>query len=157
MKGKIISTLNKKNIALILLIILVILSAFFSFYKKNMEKGKACFKDFCFNVDLAVSFKDKEKGLMMRESMGTNEGMLFIYEKEGLYGFWMKNTKIPLDIIWINAENEVVFINQNTLPCNQQQCPIIDPGKNAKYVLEINAGTAEKTGIKSGDKIDLIF
>jgi len=146
----------RNNVALILLIILIILSAFFVF-KKNMEKKKACFRNNCFTVDLAVSFEDKKTGLMFRDSLEADKGMLFVYDKEGIYSFWMKNTKIPLDIIWIDEKNEVVYINLNTQPCNEENCPTITPDRNAKYVLEINAGMAGKIGLEIGDKMDLSF
>jgi len=145
----------KNSLVLILLVILIILSVFFIF--KNMNKGKACFKDNCFEVDLAVSLGEKEKGLMFKSEMDINRGMLFVYDKEGIYSFWMKNTMIPLDIIWINAESEVVYINTYTQPCEVENCLSVNPEKNAKYVLEINAGMADKIGLKVGDKIDLNF
>jgi len=150
---------NKKNLALILLIFLIILSAFFVsiFKQKNMNKGKACFKANCFDVDLAVSLREKEKGLMFKDILDINKGMLFVYDDEGAYSFWMKNTKIPLDIIWINSKSEVVYINANTQPCDEVNCPAINPGNNAKYVLEINAGMADNIGLKINDKLDLSF
>ena len=66
----------------------------------------------------------------------------------------MKNTLIPLDIIWINANNEVVFISENTIPCEKDFCPSIEPVREAKYVLEINGGLVEKIGLKIGDKLE---
>ncbi len=93
---------------------------------------------------------------MFREKLDLDKGMLFIFEEEGEYSFWMKNTLIPLDIIWINKAKEVVFISGNTQPCQEEySCSSINPGKNAKYVLEINAGIAEKIGLKVGDKITI--
>ena len=60
-----------------------------------------------------------KNGLMFRENMDSDRGMLFIFEKEGEYPFWMKNTLIPLDIIWINKDKEVVFISENAQPCEE--------------------------------------
>lgn len=91
------------------------------------------------------------QGLMERQSLNKNEGMLFIFKQEGIYPFWMKNTLIPLDIIWISKEKKIVFINKNSQPCGTADCPIINPGVKAKYVLEINAGISEEIGLETGD------
>jgi len=94
---------------------------------------------------------------MSRESLEPNQGMLFIFEKEGEYPFWMKNTLIPLDIIWINGEKNVVFVSQNTQPCLEDPCPTIEPNEKAKYVLEINGGISKEMGLAVGDKIDIEY
>ena len=118
------------------------------------EKISVCFEDHCFNVELAKTVGEISHGLMFRKSLAVNAGMLFVFEKEGAYPFWMKNTFIPLDIIWINGEKEVVFVSENTQPCKDEYfCPSISHGKNARYVLEVNGGTAEKIGLKIGDQI----
>ena len=90
---------------------------------------------------------------MFRESLEDNRGMLFIYDFDGEYNFWMKNTLIPLDIIWINSEKEVVYIEYSAQPC-QEICESINPGKDAKYILEINGGKANEIGLEIGDKIN---
>jgi len=155
----------KNSLVLILLIILIVLSVFcISIFKqKNMGKAAACFKDSCFEVELAVSFEEKKTGLMFRDSLEAGKGMLFVFDKEDIRSFWMKNTLIPLDIIWIDDKSEVVYISSNAQPCLPAQadkegnCPGISSDKNAKYVLEINGGIAEKIGVKIGDKVDLSF
>jgi uncharacterized protein len=125
----------------------------FFIYKNNFEKN-VCFGDNCFIVELAKTEKKISQGLMFRESLASNRGMLFIFAQPGIYSFWMKNTKIPLDIIWLNDKKEVVFLANNVVPCYQEFCPSINPGERAKYVLEINAGLAEKIGLKMGDKLN---
>ncbi len=114
---------------------------------------EVCLEENCFLVELAKTNDEKSKGLMFREFLEDNQGMLFIYNLDGEYNFWMKNTLIPLDIIWINAEREIVHIEHKAQPCDEQ-CEIIKPEKNARFVLEINGGLAEKLGIKLGNKID---
>ena len=94
---------------------------------------------------------------MFREKLDADKGMLFIYEKEGKYPFWMKNTLIPLDIIWIDKNKEVVFISANAQPCKEDYCPSILPPENAKYVLEINGGVSEKIGLAIGEAVDIAF
>jgi len=123
------------------------------FLAAQKTTGKACYKDFCFKVELAKTKEEREKGLMFREKLDENKGMLFIFEKEGFHGFWMKNTLIPLDIIWMNSEGKIVYIKENAQPCKGMLCPVFIPGKKAKYVLEINAGKVKELGIKVGDQI----
>ncbi|HIH36825.1 MAG TPA: DUF192 domain-containing protein [Methanocellales archaeon] len=109
-------------------------------------------KDNCFYVELAATPDDRTLGLMFREHLDPDKGMLFIFEEEGVRPFWMKNTLTPLDIIWISEDQEVVFISKNTQPCKTDICPGINPGKKAKYVLELNGGISDKIGLSVGDK-----
>ncbi|KHO46673.1 MAG: hypothetical protein QS98_C0002G0121 [archaeon GW2011_AR3] len=115
-----------------------------------------CFKEVCFEIERATTPVDRERGLMNRESLDEQAGMLFIFEREGIYGFWMKNTLIPLDIIWINKDGKVVHIAPNAQPCSGEPCTLNEPTAPAKYVLEINAGLAEKLGIKTGSQADIV-
>ena len=103
-------------------------------------------------VELAITQAERLQGLMFRESL--NGGMLFLFEEEKIYPFWMKNTLIPLDMIWINENLEVVHIAKNIQPC-QETCNNIKPSAKAKYVLELNALETDKFDIKVGDKITL--
>ncbi|MDD5146456.1 MAG: DUF192 domain-containing protein [Candidatus Pacebacteria bacterium] len=121
------------------------------------ETKKVCFGGNCFRVELAQTEAERNKGLMFRDKLGPDRGMLFIFEQEGLYPFWMKNTLIPLDMIWINQNKEVVFIVENVQPCVQDFCPSINPDINASYVLELNAGTANKIGLKVGDTLTMNY
>ncbi|MEK7080259.1 MAG: DUF192 domain-containing protein [Patescibacteria group bacterium] len=121
-----------------------------SYFSLKQEKS-VCFESFCFEVEIAKTPLELSQGLMFRKSLGQNKGMLFIFEKEGIYPFWMKNTLIPLDIIWIDENNKVVFISENTQPCPQKDCLQIIPQAEAKYVLELNAGQAREAKIKIGD------
>lgn len=142
------------------LFFVLVLSPFFS---QKLTRGTVCIHTHCFEVQVAKTFWQKEKGLMFRESLEKNEGMLFVFEKEGNYPFWMKNTLIPLDMIWINQKKEIVFIKENALPCknlfafekreDENNCPVIDPNTNAKYVLEINGGASEEMGFILGNKV----
>ena len=105
------------------------------------------------NIELATTPLERTKGLMFRENL--QGGMLFIFEEEDTHSFWMKNTLIPLDIIWLNKNKEVVFIKKNAQPCKEKYCQSITPTKKAKYVLELNAFESDKLDIKVGNKIDL--
>jgi uncharacterized membrane protein (UPF0127 family) len=121
----------------------------------QFSKGEVCFEHLsvgrCFQVEIAKTALERDRGLMHRESLDKNKGMLFIFDREGIYPFWMKNTLIALDIIWIDENNKVVFIKQNAQPCETLICPSVIPSAKAKYVLEINAGLVERLQIKTGD------
>jgi len=117
------------------------------------EQNRVCFKDKCFNVELAITSDELYQGLMFRDRLGCDKGMLFIFKESKKYGFWMKNTYIPLDIIWINQEKEVVFIKERAQPCESNLCQAIYPDKKAKYVLEVNQGVIDEIGISLGDKL----
>lgn len=103
-------------------------------------------------VELALDGYSQAKGLMFRESMPENAGMLFMFEKTQPLSFWMKNTLIPLDIIYITETGDVVNI-VTAEPCKIKNCPSYPSASSAKYVLELNAGRANELGLKAGDNI----
>src|SRR3989344_3516093 len=109
--------MKKRNFYLLImgLIILILLFLYF-----NSNKNKVCFFEKCFDIEIASTSEELSKGLMFRENLEKNSGMLFIFPENGIYGFWMKNTLIPLDIIWINSNKEIVFIKDNALPCKTE-------------------------------------
>lgn len=138
----------------IIVIILGLIFVYIIFGDKQQE-SRICFNDNCFNVSLALTPYEQFKGLMLVDNLDEDKGMLFVFENDGIYPFWMKNTLIPLDIIWINLNDKVVFISRNTQPCKSILCTSIDPGKQARYVLEINAGISDKIGLAVGDKLTI--
>ncbi|WP_434052085.1 MAG: DUF192 domain-containing protein [Roseibium sp.] len=103
-----------------------------------------------FTVEVAVTAPERSRGLMFREEMAADHGMLFIFEQEGDRYFWMKNTPLPLDIIYIDAAGKIVSIAADTTPFSEQTIPSAAP---AKYVLELNAGTSAELGIGVGDTV----
>jgi len=106
------------------------------------------------NVEIADDNKEREKGLMFRERLNENDGMLFIFDYEEYRTFWMKNTLIALDMIFIDENLEINGI-VNAVPCREDPCIVYESSKPAKYVLEVNSGFAAKNSIKIGDKIIL--
>ena len=117
---------------------------------------KICFDDSCFEVELPRTNQEFMTGLMFREHLPENEGMLFVFQEEAKHSFWMKNTLIPLDIIWMNKDLEVVHIETAT-PCEEEPCTVYAPTEEALYVLEINAGLAEKNDVFIGSKVSIFF
>ena len=146
----------KMKIFLSVFFLTVLIAAVF-FLSDGKNRGgeieKVCFREYCFLVELAETPEEKSYGLMFRENLEADKGMLFIFEKERKYGFWMKNTLIPLDIIWLDKDKKVVFIKSNASPCAEDSCPVINPETPAMYVLEINGGLAEKIGLTIGSKL----
>ena len=125
--------------------------------KKSFEPKRIGFQENCFSLELADTVKKRVQGLMFRKELAEDKGMLFVFPKQGVYSFWMENTLISLDIIWLSQENEVVFIKHNALPCKIETCKNIKPDVFAKYVLEINAGLAKEMDLKIGDKFSFEF
>ena len=106
---------------------------------------------FVYSVEIAADPELRAQGLMYRDQLRPAAGMLFFFPADGDYGFWMKNTIIPLDMIWIDAARKVVHIKTDVPPCKIEQCPSYDPGVQSRYVLELAAGEAVKRGLKVGD------
>lgn len=122
-----------------------------------MKTGSVKFGSHNFNVEIAETLIEKAKGLMGREELPDLYGMLFIFSFESFYPFTMRGMKIPIDIIWLNRKEEIVYISEFLKPCRTLFCPAINPWKKTKYVLEVNAGTAKKLGLKIGDRAEIIL
>ncbi|WP_375238600.1 DUF192 domain-containing protein [Aurantibacter sp.] len=105
------------------------------------------------DIEFAETEYETQTGLMYRNSMKQNQGMLFIFKDEKPRSFYMKNTRIPLDIIYINANQKIVSFQENAEPFNQNSLP---SNKGAKYVLEVNAGLAKQWNLQVGNSISYI-
>lgn len=106
---------------------------------------------FVVRVEPVAEDELRAQGLMFRDHLDPGTGMLFFFPQDGVYSFWMKNTRIPLDMIWIDAEKKVVHIKNDVPPCRIENCPSYDPGVPARYVLEVAGGEAAKNGFRVGD------
>ena len=103
-----------------------------------------------FSVELAKTGRDLDRGLMGRKSLPDGEGMLFDFGSEQRLDMWMKNTFIPLDMIFIGADGRIRRIAENTKPLSKR---LISSGGRVRAVLEVNAGTARKLGLAPGDAV----
>ena len=108
-------------------------------------------------VEIADSPMERAIGLMNRDSLDENSGMIFVFNNEGIRSFWMMDTLKPLDMIFVSQDLEIVHIHHNVQPCVDDPCKTYSSIKPAKYVVEVNGGFAEEHGIKIGDKIFLIL
>ncbi len=103
-----------------------------------------------FSVEVADDARERSLGLMHRESMATSAGMLFVYEHPQRVSFWMRNTLIPLDMIFADGAGRVKRIHANAVPLDETG---IEGGDGIQYVLEINGGLAERLGITEGSEL----
>jgi uncharacterized membrane protein (UPF0127 family) len=90
---------------------------------------------------------------MFRENLEWNRGMLFVFDEERTLSFWMKNTLIPLDMLFIDADLRIIDVKENVPPCKEDPCPSYTSEQPAKYVLEVNSGFALKNNLEIGDMI----
>ena len=108
-----------------------------------------------FAVEIADTREKQALGLMFRDEMPADQGMLFIFPNEAPRSFWMKNTRIPLDIMYFDKDLIMVSISADTQPCRVSRCPSYPSSAPAKYVLELNAGTASELGVGPGDRLTI--
>ncbi|MFY9299616.1 MAG: DUF192 domain-containing protein [Candidatus Nitrosotenuis sp.] len=122
---------------------------------EKYDQAKVVVNGFEIMADIALTNEQKAKGLAIKDSLNENEGMLFIFQQEGKYGFWMNGMKFPIDIFWLNKAGKVIHIETNLQPCaSKSECPTFNPQENTLYVLETVAGFAEKHGVKIGTDVD---
>ncbi|MEI7765707.1 MAG: DUF192 domain-containing protein [bacterium] len=105
-------------------------------------------------VDLALDIKDQGKGLSGRNSLLSDEGMLFIFSKPDKNYFWMKEMNFPIDMVWIGDDFKVIYIKNNAQPSSYPES--FGPDVDSRYVLEISAGFSEKNNLKVGDFVEFL-
>jgi uncharacterized protein len=110
-----------------------------------------------YSVEVARTPEETSQGLMYRESLPPRTGMIFLFSDSTPHHFWMKNTMIPLDIIWMDASGKVVFVSSNTPPCRSDPCPTYGPDttSTAPVVLEIAGAAAATEGVRVGSNLKL--
>ena len=163
-KGK--NILSRSNV-LVMIIILIIVGFFVvnNFIEKNepeveyytfKKEGELTFTDSLGNtktkIDLEIADNEYERqlGLMNRKSMEENQGMIFIFPREEYQSFWMRNTLIPLDMIFVNKDQKIITIHKDTKVLSAQSYPSTAP---AMYVVEVTGGFTDRHNIVLGDKI----
>lgn len=150
---------KKTKIIVIILAVVIILIISITIFTINLLQPKkdlmdVCFDKTCFQSELADTLEERTVGLMYREQLDEDKGMFFVFDESKIWGFWMKNTYIPLDMIWISEDFKVVYI-AHAVPCLNETCISYRPDKEAKYVLEINSGMTDKYNITLGQKVFL--
>ena len=122
-----------------------------NFSEISINNGEKIIK---IKVEIADDNEERQHGLMFRETLDEYSGMFFIFENENYQTFWMKKTLIPLDIVFIDKNFEIVEIKY-AVPCRQNPCPLYKSSKPAKYVLEVNSNFTTRNNIDVGDRIVL--
>ncbi len=139
-------TLGFLVVAIVLLFLLIS-------YRPETKFTSVCFSNVCITAEIADTPAKHSQGLMFREELEENEGMLFVFGSEGIYPFWMKNTHIPLDIIWIDRNSTIVHV-EHAVPYTGNYL-LYSSNMPAKYVIEIKAGFVENNKINLGDKVSI--
>ena len=104
-------------------------------------------------IEVANDDDTRAQGLMFRDRVPEGTGMLFMFAQSGDFPFWMKNTLVPLDMIWIDDQKRVVHVEHDVPPCKADPCPSYPPHAVAKYVLELGAGQAAKHRVVNGSTL----
>ena len=107
------------------------------------------------NVEIAATQAEREHGLMYRGELDTKQGMLFIYNDLGQRSVWMKNTLIPLDVLFLAEDGSILSMIDNLPPCKQDPCTVYDSNAEAKFMLELTAGFIKQNHLKIGQKLHL--
>jgi uncharacterized membrane protein (UPF0127 family) len=105
------------------------------------------------HIEMAADDATRQQGLMFRDQLAQDRGMLFLFPRNGNYPFWMKNTLIPLDMIWIDEQKRIVHIAHDVPPCIADPCPSVPTEGEARYVLEVGAGVAARHGLANGQPL----
>ncbi len=106
-------------------------------------------------AEVRVTDIEIARGMMFRESLAPDRGMLFVHQKPAHYSYWMYQVTIPLDIIWLDTSRTIVEIHENTPPCSTKasECPSYGGRQQAQYVLELAGGMTAKYGLKTGQRL----
>ncbi|MBF0387592.1 MAG: DUF192 domain-containing protein [Candidatus Omnitrophica bacterium] len=114
---------------------------------------EVCTEYKCFNSQVKSTEAERAQGLMWQDDLPDDQGMLFVFDVPGEYPFWMRNMKFPIDILWLDGEKRVVHMELSVPPCVKDPCPVYAPQSKALYVLEIQSGQVDASGIHIGDKL----
>lgn len=158
------SLLSKRNISIAVLAIVLIVAVYFLFIRKKssepewVREGEVTFLNSAsrntlakIEIEAATNPTERQQGLMYRSHMDEDKGMLFIFDHEDMQSFWMKNTIIPLDIIFIDSKGVINTIHRKTSPFSEKSLP--SKGKS-QFVVEVNGGFCQRHNINEGDLIE---
>jgi uncharacterized membrane protein (UPF0127 family) len=141
------------------LVCLLFISVAAASAESGADKQESSLRKITFSTDLTIQAEiadtdaKRELGLMFRETLAKDRGMLFIFDRPDIYRFWMKNCRISLDMIWLDQSKRIVSVTSNAPPCTGDPCPTYYPGEKALYVIETVAGFANEHGLKPGMKV----
>ncbi len=108
-----------------------------------------------FDVEIAADPASQARGLMFREHLAPGNGMLFVFPDTAPRAFWMKNTKIPLDMLFFDSARKLVSVQRQASPCRMDPCQLYPSEGPARYVLELNGGASDALDLKPGDEMQI--
>jgi len=108
-------------------------------------------------AELALDAASRARGVMFRDRMDEDQGMLFVFEREELSSFWMLNVRFPIDILWVDKDKRIVHIESDVPPCPKEPCPSYPTSKPALYVLELKSGVAVAHKIKLYERLEFVL
>jgi len=149
---------KKKTILVSLALLTTITSVYYFFFWTSPEKVKVKIKDKTYTLEMAKTIAQKTKGLSQRESLCSDCGMIFVYSFEQRLPFWMKDTLLTLDIIWLDQNGRIVHLEKTVPPKSKNEngnYKLYNPSAKAQYVIELNAGQIDQLQLNTGDLIDL--
>ena len=132
--------LNKIYAAVLVVILLVTTIGGYYYFLRPLRMTSIMIGGIVLTVELAETSSEQVKGLSDRNALPSDHGMLFVFDHEDYWGFWMKDMKFPLDIIWFDATRDAVFIETNLQACSPNSCPVYIPTAKSMYVLEVDSG-----------------
>lgn len=144
----------KKFITFLVLVVLGF-SIYYFFFRNTGPSVQI--NDQRISVEIADQPEEQRLGLMNRETLAQDAGMLFTYPEPKIPSFWMKNMKIPLDIIFMSSDKTINHIEKNVPPCKAREdgrCEMYGSPKPSQYILEVNSGYADQKGFKVGDQVE---
>lgn len=146
---------TRTTVILVIGLVVLIIASALSFIATHFEpKTEIRIGAVVYAARVADTPSERGRGLSGVPSMGANDALLMAYPQESEWGIWMKDMKVPIDIIWINDKKEIVHIVKNASPESYAKQETFQPKKPARYVLEVAAGSTSKNGIKVGDKAE---
>lgn len=135
----------------------VLLIGFLYYSSQPLTYGQGLIemKKTSFPVEIAKNHTQRKQGLMFRDTLEKGHGMLFVFPWSTKVSFWMKNTNMPLDILFFDKHHRFINGHYNVPPCVSESCPIYYSNADALYVVEVNAGEAQQLALKPGDLLSI--
>ncbi|MCA9348933.1 DUF192 domain-containing protein [Candidatus Saccharibacteria bacterium] len=154
---KIKSALRRSNRVILLIVVLAAIGVASSLllYQQSISTNQAQPTSLGIHLEYAITSVERSRGLSGRPTLDEESGMLFVFESENYYSFWMKDMNFPLDIIWMDSDFRIVDIVYNAPPAGSMPEVTYTSDKPAKYVLEINAGQAQARGYYLGNRLNI--
>ena len=126
------------------------------------EKGEESLRlsrnrEYLHRVMSSLTDEERQLGLMFRERINWDQGMLLVFKREGIYNIWMKNMRFPIDILWLGREKRIIHLETDVPACQNDPCPSYSPSDTALFVLELKAGSVDKHQLKINDKVEFIL